>query len=90
MHRLEMRVALILVTHPFHDGQDALVPEFFELAHSRVKTDFAVQVKQVAGWDGHVRPVVVITVVGVGRQRIQPVVSASHLNHHQSPVRKSG
>jgi hypothetical protein len=65
-----MRVALILVTHPFHNGQDTLVPEFFELAHRWVKTDFAVQVKQVARWDGHVRPVVVITVVGVGYQRI--------------------
>src|SRR3954454_4219195 len=69
--------------------------EAFEARHGRLQAEMLVELAQPLLLDANARPGVVVGVVAIGHDRVEPVIAAGELNHHQDatvlcPLRSGG
>ena len=73
----------ILVPAAVHDGQLAILVQAFEAGHASAESEMIVDRAHVLARDADIRPMMIIRVVAIGNQRIEPVVATGKLKHHQ-------
>ena len=89
-HRGEMRERGLLVTAAVNHGQLAVFVELLETRHAGVPAVVVVDLEQPLCPYAQRRAVAVIGIVAIGHQRVQAVVAARQLDHHQDPIRVAG
>ena len=86
VHAAEVAPVRVAVPHPLDDGNLAFIVQPLHRPHIGIETHIAVQVQRLAFGHPHRGPVVVIQRVAVRHQRVEGVIAAGELEHHQHRV----
>ena len=86
VHRPEVRPRGIGVTDTVDDTQRTLFIKGLHGTHFGVQRSLVVQAELPALGNTHCRPIVPVQWVGVGDHRVQVVVAAGELQHHQNRI----
>ena len=89
-HRREVRERWILVSAAVHDGQLAVFVQTFETGHAAAESEMIVDGPHFFARNADVRAVMIIGVVAIRDQRIQPIVAARKFQHHQDLAARFG
>src|SRR5262249_9065825 len=82
-HRGEMGERGLVVADAVHDGEMAVFVEPLEPGHGRLEAEMLIELAQPLRLDADARSGAVIGVISIGHDRVEPVIAAGKLNHHQ-------
>src|SRR6266568_2267321 len=66
-----------------HDRELAVLVEALEPRHGRLKAEMLIELAQPFLPDADAGPGAVVGVIAIGHDRVEPVVAAGELDHHQ-------